>query len=54
MLAPNKISEQMSIPEGHASVVSMSADDEAAAQAIASALSGAIDCSLLTNSSLTD
>jgi hypothetical protein len=54
MLASNKTSEQTSFPEDHASAISMSANDEAAAQAIAYALSGTIDCGLLTDSSLTD
>jgi len=39
MLASNKTSEQTSIPEDHASAAAMSANDEAAAHAIASALS---------------
>lgn len=40
--------------EDHHTAPHMSADDEAAAQAIASALSGTSDCSSLSNSSLTE
>ena len=54
MLASNKTSEQTSTPEDHTSVAPMSANNEAAAQAIASALSGTIDCDFLSDSSLTE
>ena len=54
MLASNKTSEQTSIPEDHTSAAPMSANDEAAAQAIASALSGTLDCDSVGDSSLTE
>jgi hypothetical protein len=55
MLASNKSSEQMSITEGNPTVaLPMSVDSEAAAQAIASALSGASDFVPLQISSLTE
>jgi hypothetical protein len=53
MLASNKSSEQTSIHEDHNRAPPMSADDAAAAQAIASALSGTADSGSLSNSSLT-
>ena len=54
MLASNKSSEQTSIHEDHHRAPHMSADDEAAAQAIASALSGTTEYSSLSDSSLTE
>ena len=54
MLASNKSSEQTSIHEDHHRAPHMSADDEAAAQAIASALSGTTEYSSLSNSPLTE
>jgi len=54
MLESNKSSEQMSIHQDHNRAPPMSADDAAAAQAIASALSGTTDSSSLSDSSLTE
>jgi hypothetical protein len=54
MLASNKTSEQTSIPDDHATAAPMSANDEAAAKAIASALSGSIDCDSLKDYPLTE
>jgi len=54
MLASNKNPEQTSIPEDHTSAAPMSADDEAAAQAIASALSGSDDCDSPSSPCLTE
>jgi hypothetical protein len=54
MLASNKNPEQTSIPEDHTGAAPMSADDEAAAQAIASALSGSADYDSHSSPSVTE